>query len=195
MLAKWPLYDAPSCSPCTGLSELSMSKTTRRCAVCVIARSTHSAFTRPNPFHVAGWGKHLGLEPLMVLAGGRSGRTTCRPDHTHRRIVGQPFSVVGILVARQTNVHRCLRRPTIGAARYPPRSPADPTHSRPVSPRSIIQFATGQRPSVRGDASAVNLQPYTSVETERGAGVGAFTLGASTIPYASRAKVDDHDQC
>ena len=28
---KVTLYDAPSCSPCTGLSELSMSKITRRC--------------------------------------------------------------------------------------------------------------------------------------------------------------------
>ena len=39
----------------------------------------------------------------------------------------------------------------------------------------IVQFATGQQPSVRGDGSAAKLQPYTAVETERGTGVGAFT--------------------
>ena len=39
----------------------------------------------------------------------------------------------------------------------------------------IIQLATGQQPSVRGDGGAAKLLPYTSVETELGAGVGAFT--------------------
>ena len=47
-----PLYDAPSCSPCTGLSGLSMSKITRRCGVRDIAPSTHLAFSRSRPFHV-----------------------------------------------------------------------------------------------------------------------------------------------
>ena len=32
-----------------------MSKITRRCAVCVIARSTHLAFTRPNPSTLPSW--------------------------------------------------------------------------------------------------------------------------------------------
>ena len=39
----------------------------------------------------------------------------------------------------------------------------------------IVQLAAGQQPSVRGDGSAAKLQPYTAVETERGAAVGAFT--------------------
>ena len=39
----------------------------------------------------------------------------------------------------------------------------------------IVQLAAGQQPSVRGDGSAAKLQPYTSVETERGAWGGAFT--------------------
>ena len=40
-------------------------------------------------------------------AGGRSFRTTSPSnDDPHRRVLGQPFSVVGILVARQTTVHR-----------------------------------------------------------------------------------------
>ena len=39
----------------------------------------------------------------------------------------------------------------------------------------IVQLAAGQQPGVRGDGSAVKLQPYTAVETELGAGAGAFT--------------------
>ena len=39
----------------------------------------------------------------------------------------------------------------------------------------IIQLATGQQPSVRGDGGTAKLQPYTSVETELGAGVASFT--------------------
>ena len=55
-------------------------------------RNVHSA----QPFHVAVLGKHLGLEPAHgVGAGGWSLRTTSPSnDHPHRRIVGQPFSVV-----------------------------------------------------------------------------------------------------
>ena len=36
-------------------------------------------------------------------------------------------------------------------------------------------FSARRFDCVRGDGSAAKLQPYTSVETERGAGVGAFT--------------------
>ena len=43
----------------------------------------------------------------------------------------------------------------------------------------IIQLGTGQQSGVRGDGSAAKLQPYTAVETERGAGVGAFTLNVA----------------
>ena len=66
--------------------------------------SVHSA----QPFDIAVLGKHLGLEPAHSV-GARcwSFRTTSPSnDYPHRRIVRQPFSVVGILVARQTTVHR-----------------------------------------------------------------------------------------
>ena len=88
MLPKCPLYDAPSCSPCTGLSELSMSKITRRCAVCVIARSTHVAFTRPNPSTLPSWVSTSVSNRLivLVLAAGLSGPPR-RPTTT--RIYGQ----------------------------------------------------------------------------------------------------------
>ena len=55
--------DSPAASP---------QEITRRCAVCVIARPTHLAFTRPNPSTLPSWDKHLGLEPAHgVGADGR----------------------------------------------------------------------------------------------------------------------------
>ena len=136
--------------------------------------SVHSA----QPFHVAVLGKHLGLEPAHgVGADGRSFMTTSPSnDYPHRRIVGQPFSVVGILVARQTAVHR-LPEKAHQSVLHVTTSPAllQTLLRRRRQSQCIVQLAAGQQPSVRGDGSAAKLQPYTSVETERGAGVGAFT--------------------
>ena len=58
-------------------------------------------------FHVAVLRKYLGLEPAHGVVACRFSFRTTSPsnDHTHRRVVRQPFSVVGILVARQTTVH------------------------------------------------------------------------------------------
>ncbi len=51
--------------------------------------------------------KHLGLEPAHGVGACRwSVYASVSNDYPHRRIVGQPFSIVGILVARQTTVHR-----------------------------------------------------------------------------------------
>ena len=136
--------------------------------------SVHSA----QPFHVAVLGKHLGLEPAHgVGADGRSFRTTSPSnDHPPRRIVGQPFSVVGILVARQTTVHRLPEKAHQSVLHVA----TDPTFPQTVIRRlrqsqCIVQLAAGQQPTVRGDGSAAKLQPYTAVETELGAGGGAFT--------------------
>ena len=49
------------------------------------------------PFHVAVLGKHLGLEPAHgARARRRSVYASVSNDYPHRRIVGQPFSIVGI---------------------------------------------------------------------------------------------------
>ena len=137
-------------------------------------RSVHSA----QPFDIAVLGKHLGLEPAHgVGAGGRSLRTTSPSnDYPHRRIVSQPFSVVGILVACQTTVHR-LPEKAHQSVLHVTTAPAllQTLIRRLRQSQGIVQLAAGQQPSVRGDGSAAKLQPYTSVETERGAEVGAFT--------------------
>ena len=155
-----------------------MSKITRRCAVCVIARSTHVAFTRPNPSTLPS-GKHLGLEPAHgVGAGGRSLRTTSPSnDYPHRRVLGQPFSVVGIL-ARQTTVHRLPEKAHQSVLHVTTAPTLLQTLIRRLrQSQCIVQLAAGQQPSVRGDGSAAKLQPYTSVETERGRGLVLSPIG------------------
>ena len=131
--------------------------------------SVHSA----QPFHVAVLDKHLGLEPAHgVGADGRSFRTTSPSnDHPHRRIVGQAFSVVGILVARQTTVHR-LPEKAHQSVLHVATAPTFPQTviRRLRQSQCIVQLAAGQQPTVRGDDSAAKLQPYTAVETELGAG-------------------------
>ena len=99
-----------------------------------------------------------------------------RHDDPHRRVLGQPFSVVGILVARQTTVHR-LPEKAHQSVLHVTTAPAllQTLIRRLRQSQCIVQLAAGQQPSVRGDGSAAKLQPYTSVETERGAEVGAFT--------------------
>ena len=155
-----------------------MSKITRRCAVRDIAPSSHLAFTRPNPSTLPSWVSTSVSNRLMVLvlAAGLSGPPRRPTTDPHRRVVGQPFSVVGILVARQTTVHRLPEKAHQSVLHVTTAPTLLQTLTRRLrQSQCIVQLAAGQQPSVRGDGSAAKLQPYTSVETERGAGVGAFT--------------------
>ena len=156
--------------------------------------SVHSA----QPFDVAVLGKHLGLEPAHgVGAGGRSLRTTSPSnDYPHRRVLGQPFSVVGILVARQTTVHRLPEKAHQSVLHVTTAPTLLQTLIRRLrQSQCIVQLAAGQQPSVRGDGSAAKLQPYTSVETELGAGGWCFhPLGASEDSTLSRTRVVARDQ-
>ena len=136
--------------------------------------SVHSA----QPFDIAVLGKHLGLEPAHgVGAGGRSLRTTSPSnDDPHRRVLGQPFSVVGILVARQTTVHRlpekahqscCTLRPPRLSCRHSLAvsvSPSASSNSRQASsPASEVMVAPRNsnriRRSKRSLARAFVLSP------------------------------------
>ena len=51
----------------------------------------------------------------------------------------------------------------------------------------IVQLAAGQQPSVRGDGSATKLQPYTSVETELGAGLVLSPIGCLPSAYVIKS--------
>ena len=129
------------------------------------------------PFHVAVLGKHLGLESAHGVGACRwSVYASVSNDYPHRRVVGQPFSIVGILVACETTVHRLPEKAHQSVLHVTTAPTLLQTFIRRLrQSQCIIQLATGQQSGVRGDGSAAKLQPYTSVETERGAGGGAFT--------------------
>ena len=110
------------------------------------------------PFHVAVLGKHLGLEPAHgVGAGGRSFRTTSPSnDDPHRRVLGQPFSVVGILVARQTTVHRLPEKAHQSVLHVTSAPALLQTLTRRLrQSQGIVQLGQASM-SVRGDGSAGN---------------------------------------
>ena len=103
------------------------------------------------PFHVAVLGKHLGLEPAHgVGAGGRSLWTTSPSnDYPHRRVLGQPFSVVGILVACQTTVHRLPEKAHQSVLHVTTAPTLLQTLIRRLrQSQRIIQLATGQQSGV-----------------------------------------------
>ena len=167
-------------------------------AVCVIARSTHLAFTRPNPSTLPSWVSTSVSNRLivLVLAAGLSGPPRRPNDYPHRRIVGQPFSVVGILVAGQTTVHRLPEKAHQSVLHVTTAPALLQTLTRRLrQSQGIIQLATGQQSGVRGDGSAAKRQPYTSVETGACRGGWCFhPLGASEDSTLSTARVVAHDQ-
>ena len=181
--------DSPNC-PCP--------RSPAGAAVCVIAPSTHLAFSRPNPSTLPSWVSTSVSNRLMVLvlAAGLSMTTSVSNDYPHRRIVGQPFSIVCILVACQTTVHRLPEKAHQSVLHVTTAPTLLQTLLRRLrQSQCIIQLATGQQSGVRGDGSAAKLQPYTAVETERGTGVGAFThwVPPRTVRY-QEPKTVDHDQ-
>ena len=151
-----------------------MSKITRRCGVRDIAPSTHSAFSRPNPSTLPSWVSTSVSNRLMVLV--LAAGLTVSNDYPHRRIVGQPFSIVGILVACQTTVHRLPEK-----AHQPVR------YDRPDSPAdihvSVVPVHHPARDSQQQSEVMVapKLQPLRA--KQRGTGVGAFPIGASRERY------------
>ena len=110
------------------------------------------------PLHVAVLGEHLGLEPAHGVGAGRwSVYASVSNDYPHRRIVGQPFSIVGILVACQTTVHRLPEKAHQSVLHVTTAPTLLQTFIRRLrQSQCIIQLAAGQQPGVRGDGSAVN---------------------------------------
>ena len=99
-------------------------------------------------------------------------------------VLGQPFSVVGILVARQTTVHRLPEKAHQSVLHVTTAPTLLQTLIRRLrQSQCIVQLAAGQQPSVRGDGSAAKLQPYTSVETERGRGLVLSPIGCLQSGY------------
>ena len=149
--------------------------------------SVHSA----QPFDIAVLGKHLGLEPAHgVGAGGRSLRTTSPSnDDPHRRVLGQPFSVVGILVARQTTVHRLPEKAHQSVLHVATAPTLLQTLTRRLrQSQCIVQLATGQQSGVRGDGSAAKLQRIRRSKRSLARGLVLSPIGCLQSGYVIKSQ-------
>ena len=129
------------------------------------------------PFQVVFLGKHLRLEPAhgigaCCLSLGASPSN----DDSHGGVLGQPFSIVGVLVAGQTAVHR-LPEQRHQLVLHVATAPAllQTGSCRLRQSQGIIQLTACQESGVRGDGSATKFQADSAVELELQRGVGAFT--------------------
>ena len=117
--------------------------------------SVHSV----QPFHVAVLGKYLGLEPAHgARARRRSVYASVSNDYPHRRVLGQPFSIVGILAARQTTVYRLPEKATNRCCTFrPPRVSCRHSFTVSVSPSASSNSRQANSP-----ASEVIVAPWNS---------------------------------
>ena len=112
------------------------------------------------PFQVVPLSKHLRLEPAhgigaCCLSLGASPSN----DDPHGGVLGQPFSVVGVLVAGQTAVHRLPEQGhqlVLDVATTPALLQTGGCCLR--QSQGIIQFAACQESGVRGNSCAVEFQ-------------------------------------
>ena len=122
-------------------------------------------------------GEHLRLEPAhRVGACCLSLKASPSNDDPHSWVLGQPFSVVGVLIASKMAVYRLpdqSHQLVLDVATTPALLQTGGRCLR--QSQGIIQLAAGQESSVRGYSGAVEFQAYAAVKTERGAAVGAFT--------------------
>ena len=136
------------------------------------------------PFYVAVLGKHLGLEPAHgVGAGGWSFSVSPSNDDPHRRVLGQTFSVVGILVACQTTVHRLPEKATNRCCTLrPPRLSCRHSSAVSVSPSASSSSRQASSP-----ASEVMVAPRNSNRIRRSKRSLALELVLSPIERPSVA--------
>ena len=131
------------------------------------------------PFQVVPLGKHLRLEPAHGIgACCLSLGALPSNDDSHGGVLGQPFSIIGVLVAGNAAVHRLLElghQLVLDVATAP--ALLQTGSRRPRQSQGIIQFAACQESGVRGDGSATNFQADYAVELELHRGVGASPTG------------------
>ena len=154
-----------------------MSKITRRCGVRDIAPSTPLSVQSAQPFHVAVLGKHLGLEPAHGVGACRwSVHASVSNDYPHRRVGGQAFSIVGILVAARRLYTDCLRRPTNRCCTLRPPQ----LSCRHPSAVSVSPSASSSSRQANSPASEVMVAPRNSNRIRRSKRSVAQALVLST---------------
>ena len=88
-------------------------------------------------------------------------------DPAHRRIVPQALGVIDILVSGKTTEYRLPQQTNQRVAAVLARACIGEHLARHhAQPKSVVEFAVGQQPGIRGDNGAAKLQRQAAIEIE-----------------------------
>ena len=148
-------------------------------------------------FRIVLSGEHLRLEPAhRVGACCLSFKASLSNDDPHSWVLGQPFSVVGVLIASKTAVYRLPEQShqlVLDVAATPALLQTGGCCLR--QSQGIIQLAAGQESGVRGNSGAVGIPGVGGGQNGAWCGCRCFhPLGASGELAISRTRLRELGQ-
>ena len=147
--------------------------TGRRVCTASIQRPDGSA----SGFRLASWGQQLGLEAAHLAGGGGLFCYSPATDHpAHGWIVGQPVSVVHILIPGQSPEHGLAELSSQGMAAV--RAGPGVGENKPNEfgqTKGIVELPKGEQTSVGRDLETVEFQLQARIERDPKSGIGFFT--------------------
>ncbi len=110
-------------------------------------------------FQVILGNKHFGLKPAQGIGAGRLLLQGTVTNHRlHSWISSQPYRIIGVLVSRQTTIHRLPQQGHQLMLHIPaPTGLLQIGRCHLRQSQHLIQFSTGQQPCIRGDLGPVEL--------------------------------------
>jgi hypothetical protein len=112
--------------------------------------------------------KPLRLEAAHLTRRSRGALRRFAADNpAHSRIVAQALGVIDILVSGKATEYRLPQQTNQRVAAVPARACIGEHLARHhARPKSVVEFAVGQQPGIRGDNGAAKLQRQAAVEIE-----------------------------
>ena len=145
-----------------------MSSTMVVCGRRACTRSIHAPDRSASAARLASLVSHpVSKRPIWLVEAARRSRPVAIHHSAHRRIMGETFSVVHILIAGEAAEHRLAQQAgqqvtgVLATAAFRQRRA-----SQIGQPERIIQFAVGQQSGVGGDPAAVEFQLQAAVEID-----------------------------
>ena len=140
-------------------------------------------------------GEHLSLETAhSIAAGGMALRVSPSNGDSHGRVLGQPFGIVGVLVTRQTAVHRLPEQGHQLMLHVATGATFLQVTGGPLRQSLGFVHITGrQQPSVGGDGGASKLHLHAAIKSDFQRRVGAFTR--QVPPVALRLSRESRANC
>jgi len=142
--------------PCTGLSELSMSRMTRLRAVLATARFTHSTLSLARPLRLSSCvSNSVSNLPHLAGAGNFPVRAFPAHDNSHGRVLGKAVGIIGVIVSSEPTEDRLSQQSDELVADVFTRSTLfEEVVGRVGQAQSVIKFSACQQSCVPSDGSA-----------------------------------------